>query len=319
MRKYTHTFFFTVLVASAFLLAGCAQKSVTVKDLAITPETYPCVDGSTSAHPLSVIIACTVFDVPYKWEEFIFDDGTIRPIPREKKGNAEALKRISRIWHEGTHSSYMNLIAKKADLILVARKPSADENAFAEERGVSLLITPIALDAFVFIVNTNNGVNALTTDEIVAIYTGGISNWSEVGGAEREIHPYQRNRNSGSQELMETLVMKENKMMNVPTMTLYGMMGPINMLAEDEKGLGYSVYYFEKHMAPNAPLRVLAIDGVAPNAETIADGTYPYTTKVYAVLRDDLAETHKARSLLAWLTSDEGQTIVKEAGYVPIR
>ena len=67
-------------------------------------------------------------------------------------------------------------------------------------------------DALVFIVNPENPVKNLTSDQVRKIYTGEISNWKEVGGMDHAITPYIRNADSGSQEKMETLVMDGLKM-----------------------------------------------------------------------------------------------------------
>ena len=106
----------------------------------------------------------------------------------------------------GTHQSYLNLADGEADLIFVARAPSQDEMIYASGKNVAYDVTPVALDAFVFIVNEDNPVSGLTSDQVRAIYTGDLLNWAVVGWDDREIHPYQRNDTSGSQELMLSLI-----------------------------------------------------------------------------------------------------------------
>ena len=66
----------------------------------------------------------------------------------------------------------------------------------------------IGLDGFVFLVNKENKVDSLTLEQIQKIYTGEITNWSNVGGENEEIVAYQREANSGSQNLMEKMVMQ---------------------------------------------------------------------------------------------------------------
>jgi phosphate transport system substrate-binding protein len=221
--------------------------------------------------------------------------------------------------HQGTHGAYVNLIEYRADLILVARLPSPDELELAETLGVELEAEAVALDAFVFLFNRHNPVSGLTVEEIQDIYTGKITNWDEVGGHGAEIHAYQRNENSGSQELMKTLVMKGLEMA-VPAepMVLMGMMGPINRLSEDRDGIGYSVYFFGEFMAPNEEIKLVKVDGILPSYESIAASKYPFTTEVYAVVRKDLDETSGAYQLRDWLLSAEGQKVVAKSGYVPI-
>ncbi len=282
----------------------------------LTIDNYPKVDGSTSTHPLQVLIACKLLGVEYSWIPFPFDEThRIWPSPDEKPEIAQFIR--NSIIHNGTHSSYMNLINGKAEIIIVARTASDDEINLADSVGVKLKTIPIALDAFVFIVNIHNPVNSLTIKEIQDIYTGNITNWNEVGGTNTEINPYQRNPNSGSQELMLSLVMKDLTMMNFPEMMiLYGMMGLINQISQDKDGLGYTVYFFEQFMAPNDNLKLLAVNGVIPEYKTLKSEEYSYTTDVYVVIREDLDRLSNAYQLYRWLLTYKGQRVIEESGYI---
>jgi phosphate transport system substrate-binding protein len=281
---------------------------------------YPRVDGSTSAHPLAVLIACELMDVPCVWQVDPFD-ATRRLVPDiSQPGKEHVAEHILRsVVHQGTHGAYVNLIENRADLVLVARLPSADELVLADDLGVEMDIEPVALDAFVFLFNRHNPVSGLTVEEIRDIYTGKITDWEQVGGENAEIHAYQRDENSGSQELMKTLVMKGLQMTEPgEPMVLMGMMGPINRLSEDRDGIGYSVYFFEEFMAPNEEIKLVKVDGVLPSYESIAARKYPFTTEVYTVVRTDLDKTGGAYQLRDWLLSAEGQEVVAKSGYVPI-
>ena len=72
-------------------------------------------------------------------------------------------------------------------------------------------------------------------------------------------------------------------------------------------------------MLPDENVKLLGVNGVLPTSETIASGTYPLVTGVYAVLRADLPPDSSAVLLRDWLFSEAGQAVVKESGYVPIR
>ena len=284
----------------------------------ITVQNYPRVDGSTSAHPLQIMLVCRILGVPCVWYEGDMFDPTRRMIPDpEFKGSAELVEKIFSIQHHGTHDAYMNLIHGDADIILVARLPSQDELQAAQLRGVDLEVVPVALDAFVFLVNKDNPVEDLTLESIRAIYTGEITQWSELVGRVGEIHTYQRNRNSGSQELMEKLVMRGAPMLESPDMILLSMMGPINAISEDPLGIGYSVYFYAAFMYPHERIKMIAIDGVPPTSTNIADRSYPLTTEVYAVIRSDASQQSMARLFWDWLLTDEGKEAIAASGYVP--
>jgi len=309
----------TTIKSSSPLQTGPA-KSRSIDISQITVQNYPRVDGSTSAHPLQIMLACRILRVPCVWYEGDVFDPTRRMIPDpEFIGSAELTERIIGIQHHGTHDGYMNLIHGNADIILVARPPSQDELHAAQLRGVDLEVTPVALDAFVFLVNKENPVEDLTLESIRASYTGEITHWSELGGNGVEIHTYQRNRNSGSQELMEKLVMRGSLMVESTDMILMSMMGPINAISEDPFGIGYSVYFYAAFIYPHERIKMIAIDGVPPTSTNIADRSYPLTTEVFAVIRSDTSEQSMARLFLNWLLTDEGKEAIAASGYVPIQ
>jgi phosphate transport system substrate-binding protein len=204
-------------------------------------------------------------------------------------------------------------------MILVARGPSEDEFKEAAEQKVKLDVRPVALDGFVFLLNVKNPVNTLTMDQIRDIYTGKVKNWKDVGGNDALIEAYTRNPNSGSQELMERLVMHGRKMIDAPHRMLPTMAAPIDSVSRNPNAIGYSVYYYEHVMNPHPENKLIAVQGVKPSSKTIAGHKYPLTTEVYVVTRkDEKADSPQAR-LRNWLLSDEGQQLVAESRYVPVK
>jgi phosphate transport system substrate-binding protein len=186
-------------------------------------------------------------------------------------------------------------------------------------------VQPVALDAFVFLLNAGNPVDDLPLETIRKTYTGEITHWSELGAgvgqlfdAAEEIRTYQRNPNSGSQELMEKLVMRGTPMMPAPDLLLDSMSGPINALSTDSLGIGYSVYFYAVYILPSEDVKLIGVDGVVPTSDTIADRSYPLATEVYAVIPGGLSRDHTVVQLRDWLLTVEGQAVVTESGYVPI-
>ena len=221
--------------------------------------------------------------------------------------------------HHGTHPGYVALSERRADFCLLARRPSAAEQAAAKERSVTFDVRPVALDAFVFLAHRANPVKGLSTEQLKKIYTLDILDWKEVGGHDRPIRAYQRNETSGSQQLMRSVFVKGTPIRK-PGRGLVrdGMGGPFGALTGDQDGIAYSVYFYEHFMAASPYTRALAVDGVEPTSETIRSRKYPYVTEVYAVIRKDEPEDSGARKLRDWLLSGEGQAVVAESGYVPL-
>ncbi|MCK4901360.1 MAG: substrate-binding domain-containing protein [Anaerolineales bacterium] len=290
-----------------------SDEEMTRQDMEIATANYPRLDGSSSTFPLSMLIGCHFLQIPCVWNDWL--DGTRLMLP-EVTDYQGAFPEIN---HHGTHGSYENLINREADLILVARLPSIDELNLARLRGVQLEAVPIALDAFVFVLNTENPVVNLGMEEIRRIYTGELTNWKELGGYDAPIQPYRRNDNSGSEELMRELVMQGQTTIELPENLITSMVALIDQVSLDPNGIGYSVYYYEQFIAPKENLKLMGVDGVVPSGETIRTRSYPYTTEVYAVIREDLDKGSSAYKLRDWLLTDEGQAVVEESGYVSLK
>jgi phosphate transport system substrate-binding protein len=331
-------------------------ENLTLKDLNITADGFPKIGGSTSAHPLAVLVGCKVLNISYIWSNEIiypyqhvkivgknltyipvsnitYQNLHIYPgwgyydienylIPNASETGKEYIAEniTNKVFRSGTHGSYVNLINGSFDLIIVARLPSDDELELAKNYSVDLVAKPVALDAFVFILNVNNPIENLTIEQIKAIYTGEIKNWSDAGGEASKINAYQREDNSGSQELMKSLVMKDLEMIEEENMIAYTMDGPFNRLSNDRFGIAYTVYYYKQFMATHyyGSVKYCGINNIYPNYETIYSKVYPYTAEVYVVIRKDLNPESNAYKLRDWLLGTDGQDVVKESGYVPI-
>jgi phosphate transport system substrate-binding protein len=305
-----------------FLLAGCWQGYGGKRDTPVAlTRNYPRVDGSTSTWPLQTALACQILQVPCVWRNSYDYSHRIVPDP-DYTSVPDTVARIRDIQHTGTHAAYVNLIEDQTDLILVARLPSAQELAAAAESGVTFDVRAVALDAFVFLVNTQNPVDNLELEDVRTIYSGKVTDWADLGGTPGTIRAFQRNPNSGSQELMETMVMQGLPIADLessPGLMIIDMGGLLNQVAYMSNGIGYSIYYYVVYMLPQAGVKLLSIDGVAPTAETIAARSYTLTTEVYAVVREGLPATAPAVTLRDWLLTDAGQTAVAASGYVPLR
>ena len=232
------------------------------------------------------------------------------------------------VYHSGTHPAYESLFGmhpngKGVASLLFVTPPSQEEKDEAAKAGITLDLTPVAKDGFVFIVNRENPVDSLTVEQVRGIYSGKITNWKQVGGPDARIAAYQRNKNSGSQTAMETLVMRGQKLMKAPATKIYsGMMGIIDAVAEyqnKQPAIGYTYAYYIHNLYRSDKIKLLKIDGVAPTNAAFRDGTYPFTTAYYAAIRASEPQGSPARQLRDWLLTDDGQRLVESAGYCPGR
>ena len=300
-----------VLLALALLLCGCEPQQEEIsqpesssvvsepevsEEIAFLRENFPRIDGSTSLIPLEAGIRAAIFG----------------------KSIEQAEKDVA---HTTTWGSFKRLLSGDADMIF-STPISAEQQKMADEAGIKLEQVPVVKEAFVFVVNAKNPVDALSQQQIKDIYSGKITNWKQVGGSDEPIIAYQRNTDSGSQNYMIDF-MGETPLMDAPTELRPGSMGGLmDVIAPNDGSLGsigYSVYAYAADMYGTGDnIKFIKVDGAAPTKETIISGEYPLGSYNYAIFRADEPEEGAVRRLAEWVTSYDGQLAAAKAGYATV-
>lgn len=320
---------FYLHIVSLFLLfstscSGDDTNNVSPVLEGMTPENFPVLDGSDSTEPLRDILMCRIFGFQYKWERYspFLQDPTrakqeVRPVYACSDSQRALIEK--KMQKSNTHQSYMNLIDGKVELVIAARAASRDENKYARDNNVVLIEKPIAKDALTFMVNNSNSIESLSVEQIRKIYTGDIANWQEVGGEDMLITPYVRNRNSGSQEKFETMVMDGLEIKKFPEWHMGTTMEtPYFQIENDRSGIAFTPYYYYSVIVGYGSTKAIGIEGVGMTKENIYNDTYPYVTNIYASIRADIDKSSTAYKIFEFLTSDKGQSVVEESGYIPL-
>ena len=283
--------------------ASSAASEVTAAPF-LTVEDFPALDGSTACIPLMAQMkadvtgmdlleaqtSITVSTTAYAWENF-------------------------GLWSRSDSEDY------GAQLLIVYEAPEYVKEELAEA-DAKLEQKAIGRDALVFIVNEENPVQSLTQQQLRDIYAGRITSWKDVGGADAPIVAFQRGVDSGSQTLFKKLLIDkgDGQLMAAPTeLAPADMGGLVDSIAEynnSANAIGFSVYYYIDQMY-SKPSRLLAVDGVTPGNDTIADESYPLCNEFYAVVHADAAPDSPQRKVYDWLDTEAGQACIKKAGYVP--
>ena len=273
-----------------------ASPSQTPEIFTFTRENFPRLNGSTSTAPLGRALAAVLLG--------------------ESEDDVSDLINFSR-----TTESFRQLMQGNSDLLIVA-EPSSTALDELKQANFDIKMEPFATDALVFVVNANNPVDSLTLEQLQGIYTGKITNWKEVGGDDLEIVPFQRNAESGSQVLMNKLVMGDLQMMDAPEGYMLSEMGTlmeaVKSYDNSASAIGYSVYYYAHDMEMADGLKLLKIDGAAPSADTIRSEEYPLRNPYFVVMAADTPENSPTAILYNWILSEEGQKLVDRQGYVSI-
>ena len=196
--------------------------------------------------------------------------------------------------------------------------PSGEQLEKARGKGVRYQFTPVARDAFVFFVHADNPVTNLTVAQVRDIYSGRTTSWRDAGVAlDAKLLPFQRNKNSGSQTMLER-IMGDDPVMPPMEEDRLGGMGDIFRDVADYRNrrgaLGFSFRYYATEMVADGRIRLLAVDGVAPTVENIRNGAYPFVGDSYLITVGP--PTGDVARLAGFLKSPEGRRMVEEIGYI---
>ncbi|MBC3540045.1 phosphate ABC transporter substrate-binding protein [Rufibacter sediminis] len=174
----------------------------------------------------------------------------------------------------------------------------------------------IAYDALSVIVHPSNKVSQLTREQLESIFTGKVSNWKEVGGADEKIVAYSRETSSGTYEFFKEHVMdKKNYANGILMMPATGSI--VQSVSQTKGAIGYIGLAYETDAVK--ALSVSYDQGksfVAPSLESAKDKTYPISRPLY-FFYDATAEA-KVKPFIDYVLSAEGQQMVQEIGYIPL-
>lgn len=267
-------------------------------------DDLPRLDGATAFYPLYAAFAQAVYP---EGNYDLYAGKSDTPQIREE------------VTCTTTPYAYTRLIHGDVDLIF-AFAPSEKQLLEAKNMGVELKLTPIGKEAFVFFVNSRNKVDNLSTSQIQGIYAGKITNWNELGGKNNKIRAFQRPENSGSQTMLQSLMEGKELMTPPQEDVVAGMGGIIDQTASYrnyKNAIGYSFLYFATEMIQNNEIKLLKVDGVKPDKNTISSGDYPLAPEFYAVTTG--SNNPNIDKFIEWILSPQGQYLVEKTGYTPIR
>jgi phosphate transport system substrate-binding protein len=175
---------------------------------------------------------------------------------------------------------------------------------------------PIARDGLSVYLSTTNSVKELTLAQLRDIYLGKITNWKEVGGKDALIILYSRENSSGTYQYFRDNVLM-GKDFSPRAQTLQGTAAVVNAVANDPNGIGYGGAAYAKGIMFAGIKKDEKSPAILPSLETVRNGSYPITRFLYLYTRVKPAKEMKA--FIDWATGAEGQGIVQQVGYFPIK
>lgn len=179
-----------------------------------------------------------------------------------------------------------------------------------EEKASGLTETVLAYDGIAIIVNPENAVSELTLSEISDIYTGKITNWSEVGGNDGTIVLIGREAGSGTRDGFESITDTKDACQYRQELTSTG--DVITTVASNPNAIGYASLASVKDT-----VKAVAVDGVLPGEETVKNGSYAVQRPFVLVTKSDTALSETAQKFFDYAVGGEANDIITAAGVVP--
>ena len=178
------------------------------------------------------------------------------------------------------------------------------------EKAEGLSGTVLAYDGIAIIVNPNNTVSDLTVEQIAQLYTGQITNWSEVGGSDAEIVLIGREAGSGTRDGFESITDTKDACKYRQELTSTGAV--ITAVESNPNAIGYASLASVKDT-----VKAISVGGVAPSESTIKDGSYAIQRPFVLVTKDGVKLSETAQDFWDYITSGEAKELISSAGVVP--
>jgi phosphate transport system substrate-binding protein len=174
---------------------------------------------------------------------------------------------------------------------------------------------PCAKDGITIFLNESNKVKELSTKQLSDIYSGKVTNWKDVGGDDAPIKLYGRENSSGTYAFFKEEVVKADYAASCQT--LPGTAAVVNAVKKDKFGIGYGGAAYASGVKHCAVKKDDKSKAIVPTPETIAKNEYPITRYLYMYMRN--RPTGEIKKYVDWVLSPEGQKIITEVGYFPVK
>lgn len=200
---------------------------------------------------------------------------------------------------------------KTADIGMSSRDVKADEL----KKYPDLVITPIGKDGVAVIVNPANSVTSLSPAQVKGIYNGTYTNWNQVGGPDMTIVVVGRDSASGTREFFTSSIMSGENY--VPTMLEKNSNGAVKQTITQTPGaIGYVGLGFIDNMVKAARINTNGT-AIEPTVDNVLGGTYPLSRSLYLLTSGQ--PTGLAKEYIDYILSPDGQSLLAEEGFVPLK
>lgn len=246
--------------------------------------------------------------------------GSDTVLPLAQKESEELMKKDANVSITvvggGSGVGITALIDGTTDIAMASRDLKTEEKLKFSEAKIEIEEVIIAYDALTIIVNPENKVSQLTREQLEKIFTGAITNWKEVGGADEKIVAYSRESSSGTYEFFKEEVLdKKNYASNILSLPATGAI--VQAVGQTKGAIGYiGLAYETKEVKQLAVSYDQGKTFVEPSVATAKDKSYPISRPLFYMYNKVNAE--KVKTIIDYALSADGQKNVSEIGYIPL-
>ena len=204
------------------------------------------------------------------------------------------------------------LMGGYCDLAGSSKPIAKEQEEIAQLRGVQLKEYILGAYTVAILVNAENPVSNLTSNQVQSLFTGQIQNWKEVGGADAPVHLVIRDPVSGTYLGFKELAMNSQDYGEQHVQFCTNYLGIADAVAKDTNAVGYAGLDLVQH----AGTKAVSVDGSAPSAANVNGKKYPYarTLRFYT---NAMKESVPTKDFIGFVLSADGQQVLTQMGYAP--
>ncbi|MAT39933.1 MAG: phosphate-binding protein [Ectothiorhodospiraceae bacterium] len=211
----------------------------------------------------------------------------------------------------GSGTGIAALINGTTDICSASRPVTQGElKRIREKYGTTGVQVTVAKDGILVYINQKNPVSSITSEQLRKIYTGELTNWNEIGGPDHQIIVYGRENNSGTHYFFKQEILLGDEF-STSVQSLQGTSAVVNAVSHDPYGIGYG------GTAYASGVKIVGINDILPTKDNVTSGRYPLARDLYMYLR--YRPSGHLKTFVDWVLSTDGQGIVDDIGYYPVR
>jgi len=217
----------------------------------------------------------------------------------------------------GSGTGIAALIGGTTDICQASRPiKDSEKEELHTKRNLDTVETPVALDALAIYVNKDNPINSLTLEQAGKVFRGEVTDWKDVGGKPGKIVLYGRDNSSGTYVYFKEHVL-ENKDFPPAYQALPGTGAVVDAVAKDKAAIAYGGIGYAKDIKTLSIAKSAGMPPVEPSMANVLNNSYPISRQLFWYTAG--APQGAMKSLVDWVLSPEGQMIVKEQGFYPLK